>query len=170
MKTLAQNIFEVTDLVEFTSDIDFDESNNDNYQEFNEKYNDLKESNYFNNNPEIEKAYESLYQVMKNLKNLYDDLNKENLNQIFNCQFVKYDFYILVNELNDSVAKKLSLFSLIIIVVDLVSVLCIFLGIIIASKFKVHKKSIVKGNQGSTVKIIRHKDANMDASSDNLRK
>ena len=106
---------------------------------------------------------------MKNLKNLYDDLNKNNLKEIFDCKFIKYDLNILLNELNDIIAKKLVLFSLIIIVADLLETVAIIFGIFVARK-RVNDLSSNE-NHGRITKIKqRDYGQNMDASSDNLRK
>jgi len=149
--------------------ISFDESNKENFEQFKQKYSEFNESGVLQNNQDLAYAYESLYEVMKNLKNLYDDLNKNNLKEIFDCKFIKYDLNILLNELNDIIAKKLVLFSLIIIVADLLETVAIIFGIFVARK-RVNDLSSNE-NHGRITKIKqRDYGQNMDASSDNLRK
>lgn len=101
------------DLLKFAFKLDknYDESNNKNYKEFKIEYSRFKSKEILKLKTQLYNAYESLYKVIKNLKDLYDDLNENNLKEIFNCKFLKIDFKILINELNDSLSKILILLS-----------------------------------------------------------
>ena len=60
----------------FKLDKNFDESNNENYKEFEEEYSKFKNKELLKLKTQLYKSYESLYQVIKILKDLYDDLMK----------------------------------------------------------------------------------------------
>jgi uncharacterized integral membrane protein len=120
----------------FKSDIIFDEPNNKTYYDFEEVYSQIKDSSFLKNKEKLSNAYKSLYQVLKNFKELYDELNEKDLKKIFNCDFIKFDFDILLDELNKSLPKKLCLFSLIIIAADILALLALIFGIIIVTKYK----------------------------------
>lgn len=153
----------------FESDKIFDESNNETFHKFEEFYFQNKDNYIVKNKEKLSDAYKSLYQVLKNLKELYDDLNEEYLNQIFNCEFIKYDFDILIDELNKSLSKKLTLFSLIIILADVFAVLSLMFGVIIVTKYKGQNES-EKPKNHLKYKKSKRSNSNMDTSSDNLRK
>ena len=133
----------------------------------------------FQNEYEIEKknqasksitAYEKLDDILKNLKNIDNDLAKENINKIFNCSYFKRDFDILLKELKDTLAKKLSLFALGIIVADLAAFLAIFFGVLIASNYT-GKNEVEPESQDRHIKMkIKDNRPNLDSSSDNFRK
>ena len=155
----------------FTSNLGFDESNKKNFEEFTIKYSKIKENEVFKKNEKLANAYGSLYKIITNLNELYNDLNSDNLKGIFDCNFIKNDFDILTNELNNSIAKKLVLLSLIIIIADLFEILAILFGVLLASKYKGDNVLGVSGSHGKIVKI-KQKDygTKIDDSSDNLRK
>ena len=141
------------------------------YNAFEEEYKNAKENNQFKDLKAILKAYDELYKAFKNFKELYEELNSENLTKIVNCEFVGWDFKIITDELNDSLAKTLVLFSMIIIVADLVGVISIFFGIIVVSNERSPSEPEVLDNNSRQVKIhLREDKNNMDSSSANLRK
>jgi hypothetical protein len=142
------------------------------YQIFEEKFSSLKgveESEKKNN---LVKAYEGLEQILKKLKYLNDNLNSNNLDKIFNCKFVGSDFNILIDEINDSLAKKLSLYSLVIIIADLASVISILFGITVINNYKGQSVVVqnIETNERGNRSRNREVKKNMDSSSDNLRK
>ena len=142
-----------------------------NFATFEEEYKNAKGNPQFKDLKAIPKAYDELYIVFKNFKELYEDLNKDNLTKIVNCEFVGWDFKIITDELNDSLAKTLVLFSMIIIVADLVGVISIFFGIIVVSNERSPSEPEVLDNNSRQVKIhLREDKNNMDSSSANLRK
>ena len=142
-----------------------------NFSTFEEEYKKAKGNPQFKDLKAIPKAYDELYIVFKNFKELYEDLNKDNLTKIVNCEFVGWDFKIITDELNDSLAKTLVLFSMIIIVADLVGVISIFFGIIVVSNERSPSEPEVLDNNSRQVKIhLREDKNNMDSSSANLRK
>ena len=151
----------------FKSNKIFDESNNKTYQEFEEFYS--KSKDILKNKEKLSNAYKSLYQVLKNLKELYDELNEKDLKKIFNCEFIKFDFDILIDELNKSLSKKLVLLSLIIIIADIFALFSIMLGIIIVTKYKGQNKPEMPKKH---LKYFKYKgnNPNIDISSENLRK
>ncbi len=149
----------------------FSNSNNENYIEFENKYKEVKDKPEFKELKDISDAYSKLYSLFKNLKELYDDLNSDSLKEIVNCKFVGWDFKILTDELNNSMAKALVLFSLIIIVSDLIAFVSILFGIFVVSQDKSSVQPEVYENSSKQVKIhLREDKHNMDYSSDNLRK
>ena len=142
-----------------------------NFSTFEEEYKKAKGNPKFKDLKAIPKAYDELYIVFKNFKELYEDLNSENLTKIVNCEFVGWDFKIITDELNDSLAKTLVLFSMIIIIADLVGVISIFFGIIVVSNERSPSEPEVLDNNSRQVKIhLREDKNNMDSSSANLRK
>ena len=148
----------------------FGEQFEENLAKFEEEYKKAKDPQ-FKDLKAIPKAYDELYIVFKNFKELYEDLNKDNLTKIVNCEFVGWDFKIITDELNDSLAKTLVLFSMIIIVADLVGVISIFFGIIVVSNERSPSEPEVLDNNSRQVKIhLREDKNNMDSSSANLRK
>ena len=151
----------------FSSNIYFGESNKDdfeNLENFDKDYSTNKENK---ENEKLSNELEILYKTMKNLKELYDDLKDDNLKGIFDCTFMKYDFNILITELENSIAKELILFSLIIIVINFIKIMAIFFGIIVAKNYGRKNQLESKGN---LVKIKQKDNMKiMDSSSDNLR-
>ena len=108
---------------------------------------------------------------MKNLKNLNDYLKKGNLENLLNCKFVGSDFDILVDELNNSLVKKLLLYSFIIIIADLASVISIFFGIQVIKNYKGQSEpQQIETSEKRTKSRSKDTKNNMDSSSDNLRK
>ena len=138
------------------------------FEDFQKEYDKVKNSNT-EQISNLVTAYEKLEEIIKNLKNINNDLRSENLDKIFDCNYFKRDFDILLNELKNSLAKKLSLFALGIIVVDLVAFLAIFFGVLIASNYK--GKEVEPESQDRHIKMkIKDNRPNLDSSSDNFRK
>ena len=137
---------------------------------FEQQYIKLKEEND-ESKKKIVVLYEEMNTMISYLKNLNHDLNKDNLTDIFDCSFFKKDLEILLVELKDTLAKKLCLFSSVILIADLVAFLSILFGVALSSNYtgqnvpnepETHDKHIKMSSKDN-----RH---NMDSSSDNLRK
>ena len=139
------------------------------YKEFQNKYDELKKSG-IDQSSKLVKAYENLEDIIKNLKNINNDLREGNINKIFNCSFFKRDFDILLNELKDKLAKKLCLFSLGIIIADLVSFLAIFFGVLIASNYTGKNVGDPEDKERHIKMKVKDNRPNLDSSSDNFRK
>ena len=141
------------------------------YKNFEDNFAKLKEEEEFEKKNDLVKDYQELEEILKKLKYLNDNLNSDNLEKIFNCKFVGSDFNILIEEINDSLAKKLSLYSLVIIIADLASVISIFFGITVINSYK--GQNVVQSNESNARENrSRNREVknNMDSSSDNLRK
>lgn len=141
------------------------------YKNFENGFSLLKEEEEFEGKGNLVNSYGELKQILDNLKDLNDNLRSENLDQIFNCKFVGNDFNILIDEINDSLAKKLSLYSLVIIIADLASVISIYFGITVINNYKGQggpqsNYSDERKNKSGSREIKN----NMDLSSDNLKK
>ena len=143
-----------------------------NYSEFIEEYYMLKNSEEYKDKSknDIMEAYDELYSGIKTLKELNSNLNAQEINKIFDCNYLKYDFNILLDEIKNSVAKLSSLLSLIVIVADISAVISILFGIIVINNYKGKN-----GNQSVKVKKNQDKSKSretkdiIDSSSDNLR-
>jgi hypothetical protein len=132
--------------------------------------NDFK-TGYSNNkitidsNSELKKNYEALKTIIDDLDKFRDDLNEGELN----CTFFEKDFQILLEELKEDAAKKLTFFALVIIIADLAAVMSIIVGTTIVNNYKknapkemtIQERHIKMQPQGSNRK--------MDSSSDNLK-
>ena len=143
-----------------------------NYTEFNEEYYKLKNSEVYKdeNKKELMNAYDELYSGIKAMEELNSNLNAQDINKIFDCNFVKYDFNILLDEIKSSVAKLSSLLSLIIIIADLAAVISILFGIIVINNYKgKNEKQKVEVNVNQNKSKSRETNNNIDSSSDNLR-
>ena len=143
-----------------------------NYTEFNEEYYKLKNSEVYKdeNKKELMNAYDELYSGIKAMEELNSNLNAQDINKIFDCNFVKYDFNILLDEIKSSVAKLSSLLSLIIIIADLAAVISILFGIIVINNYKgKNEKQKVEVNVNHNKSKSRETNNNVDSSSDNLR-
>ena len=143
-----------------------------NYSEFIEQYYKLQNSEEYKdkNKIDIMEAYDELYSGIKAMVELNSNLNSKEINKIFDCNYVKYDFNILLDEIKSSVAKLSSLLSLIIIVADLAAAISILFGIIVINNYK--GENIRHGVQ-TTVNQNKSKSRETnninDSSSDNLR-
>ena len=141
------------------------------YAEFEKNYNDFKNSEDYSKKTNLAKKYEELHQIMKSMKNLSDNLKEDNLKEILNCKFIGMDFNILIDEIKESLVKKLVLFSLIIIIADLAGAISIFFGISVLNNYKGQSRAEEAETHTKHSKS-RNKETknNMDSSSDNLRK
>ena len=109
-------------------------------------------------------------EVIINLEELNDNLSPNNLNTIFNCAFVNIDFEVLAGELNDSLSKKLTLFSLVIIVIDLAMFVSILFGLLFVINYKGEDGlEEIKSHERQGKSHSRDTKNNNDISSDNLR-
>ena len=143
---------------------------NDNfYEDFQKEYEKLKNANT-EQQPKLVSAYENLEDILKKLKDINNDLNEHNITKIFECKYFQRDFDILLIELKDSLAKKLSLFALGIIIADLAAFLGIFFGVLIASNY-VGKNEVEPESNDKHIKMkVKDNRPNLDSSSDNFRK
>ena len=143
-----------------------------NYSEFIEEYYKLKNSEEYKDKSknDIMEAYDELYSGIKALKELNSNLNAQEINKIFDCNFVKYDFNILLDEIKNSVAKLFSLLSLIVIVADIAAVISILFGIIVINNYKgKNGKQEVQVNANQDKSKSRETKDIIDSSSYNLR-
>ena len=141
------------------------------YDSFEENYTKFKNEDNFKKKTDLFKAYQDLDKVLTNLKNLNDNLKEGNLENLLNCKFVGNDFAILVDELNNSLVKKLILYSYIIIIADLASVISIIFGIQVIKNYKGRSEpQQIETSEKRTKSRSRETKNNMDSSSDNLRK
>ena len=138
---------------------------------FQEKYSEFKEQGLDTTQKTLTEAFEDLNQIIKKIKDLNENLKYENLNKIFDCQFFKIDFNVILDELKDNVAKKLTFFSMVIIIVGLVSVITIFLGISIINNYRRKNELLEQKSQDRHIKMqTKETKPNMNSSSDQLRK
>ena len=141
------------------------------YDSFEENYTKFKNADNFKKKTDLFKAYQDLDKVLTSLKNLNDNLKEGNLENLLNCKFVGNDFAILVDELNNSLVKKLILYSYIIIIADLASVISIIFGIQVIKNYKGRSEpQQIETSEKRTKSRSRETKNNMDSSSDNLRK
>ena len=138
-------------------------------KDFENEYSKLKNEKRDSNDNTV-KLYEEVNKIIISIKELNDNLNINNITEVFDCSFFKRDFEIMTKELKENLCKKLSFFSLVIIIVDLVAFLSILFGVLIVSNYSgrgvpeagTHDRHIKMSSKDN-----RH---NMDSSSDNLRK
>ena len=136
---------------------------------FQEKYSEFKEQGLDTTQKTLTEAFEDLNQIINKIKDLNENL--KNLNKIFDCQFFKIDFNVILDELKDNVAKKLTFFSMVIIIVGLVSVITIFLGISIINNYRRKNELLEQKSQDRHIKMqTKETKPNMNSSSDQLRK
>lgn len=136
---------------------------------FQEKYSEFKERGLDTTQKTLTEAFEDLNQIINKTKDLNENL--KNLNKIFDCQFFKKDFKVILDELKDNVAKKLTFFSMVIIIVGLVSVITIFLGISIINNYRRKNELLEQKSQDRHIKMqTKETKPNMNSSSDQLRK
>ena len=154
----------------FTPSVTYDMNINRIYSDFNIKYSDYKTQSDFTGNQELSNSFNDLNLTMKNIKDLNEYFNEDNLKNTLNCKFFQWDFDILTNELNSSFAKKYIFFSMVIIIADLASFLSIMFGIIV-SNYKVQNDPEVSDSNDKHIKMkpndIRY---NMDSSSAQIKK
>ena len=147
-------------------------TNKINYTEFYEEYTKFKNSDQYNDEDktDLKKNFDLLNSGIKEMEILNSNLNEQEINKIFDCQYVKYDFDILLDELKSSVAKLSSLISLIIIVADLAAAISIIFGITVINNYKGQNgKKEVETNAKPIKQKTKESKNNMDSSSDNLR-
>jgi hypothetical protein len=141
------------------------------YDSFQGNYSEFKNAEEYKEKADLAEAYKQLDKVMNSFKNLNDNLKKGNLENLLNCKFVGYDFAILVDELNDYLVKKLLIYSYIIIIADLASVIAIFFGIQVIKNYKGQTEpQQIDTSEKRTKSRSKETKNNMDSSSDNLRK
>ena len=143
-----------------------------NYTEFNEEYIKIKNNEEYKDESkkDIMEAYDVLYNGIRIMEELNSNLNEQEINKIFNCNYVKYDFDILLDEIKNSVAKLSSLLSLIIIVADLAAAISILFGIIVVNNYKgKNEKQKVQVNVNQNKSKSRDTKDIIDSSSDNLK-
>ena len=131
--------------------------------DFNTGYSDIENS--IDPNSGLKNNYEALKKIIEDLDKYRDDLNEGELS----CTFFEKDFQILLEELKEDAAKKLTFFALVIIIADLAAVMSIIVGTAIVNNYKknapkemtMQERHIKMQPQGSNRK--------MDSSSDNLK-
>lgn len=149
----------------------FESNIDDYYDNFEGNYSKFKTEKEFTDNKDLVEKYDQLDTVIKGLKNLNNNLAKGNLEKLFNCKFVRNDFDILVDQLNDSMVKKLLIYSYIIIIADLASVISIFFGIQVIKNYKgQNEPQQIETSERRIKSKPKETKNNMDLSSDNLRK
>jgi len=154
----------------FTSTETYNSDIEDYSNSFKGNYSEFKTEESFKSKTKLVKAYESMNEVIINLEELNNNLSPSNLNSIFNCVFVKIDFEVLTGELNDSLSKKLTLFSLVIIVIDLAVFISILFGLLFVINYKGEDDlEQIKSHERQGKSHSRDTKNNNDVSSDNLR-
>ena len=154
----------------FTPSVTYDMNINDIYSDFNIKYSDYKTQSDFTGSKQLSNSFNDLNLTMKNIKDLNEYFNEDNLKNTLNCKFFQWDFEILTNELKTSFPKKYIFFSMVIIIADLASFLSIMFGITV-SNYKVQNDPEVSDSNDKHIKMkpndIRY---NMDSSSAQIKK
>ena len=140
-------------------------------KDFQDKYSDFKKQGLDTSQKTLAELFKYLNQIINEVKILNENIKYENLNKIFDCQFFKKDFKFILDELKDNVAKKLTFFSLVIIIAGLVSVITIFLGISIINNYRRNNEPLEQTSQDRHIKMQpKGTIPNMNSSSDQLRK
>ena len=150
--------------INFDSDIEtlFDQFQS-NYTKFNSENTDQES--------EMDKAYNTLKQEFYNLTKLNKKSNISNIDKFFDCSFLKRDLNFLINEIKEEMSKKLSFFSLVVIIPVLVAFLSIIIGVMIISNYSSQSEVIgSETNDRHNKSKAKNTKNNMDSSSDNLRK
>ena len=149
------------DLYSLLLKFEYQSSIEDYYKQFNTEYKD--------NNGE---PFNKLNKILENLKIINDFLKKDNLSKNLNCRFFQSDFIILITELKDSFAKKITLMSMAIILANLASFISIMFGIIIVSNYKGNNEPEDLESRDRHIKMKANdpRNNNMDSSSAQIRK
>ena len=128
-------------------------------------------SEYKNQNGNLPDEFKNLNEVMENMKSINDFLKVDNLKKNINCKFVQSDFMILITELKDSFAKKITLLAMVIILANLAAFLSIMFGIIIESNYKGNNEPEEIESRDRHIKMkMSDPRNNMDSSSAQIRK
>ena len=137
-----------------------------------EKTTDILEKDYgiLDNNPNEDqffKKFEALKTIMGNMTIFSND----SLKKLLNCLFVQSDFNILKTELSNTFAKKITLFSMVIILANLALFISIMFGVIIVSNYKGSNEPEEIENHDRHIKMkVSDPRNNMDSSSAQIRK
>jgi hypothetical protein len=139
--------------------------------EFKTEYSDNKDKDEFKQNVNLAKAYEQLDKEIDVIIELNNNLKRDQLSNILNCQFMRVDYDIITKEINDCLAKTLVLFSIIIILSDLASFVSILFGLLFVINYKGQNDfEEVKSHERNNKSQSRDTRNKMDSSSENLRK
>lgn len=120
-------------------------------------------------NSQNKDQFDKINEIINNMTEFYHNFEVNNFTSIFNCEFFRWDFEILTSELNDCLVKKITLFSMVIIVADLISFISIFFGYIIVTNYKGSSNEEPERDRHIQMNPKRTRQ-NMDSSSDNLRR
>ena len=148
-------------------EINFYEEINNLSEEFDKNYNKFQKTH-----PNLQNDLsENLRQIFDDLLNLNNNLNIKELANFFNCSFFQKDFNVLLREIKETMAKKLSFMSLVVIVPVLVTFLTIVIGVLLVSNYTSEVENIGSETHDRHSKSKSRSSKNdMDSSSDNLRK
>ena len=103
-----------------------------------------------------------------NYNNDCSDSNYENLIDTFNCTFFRTDYNVLIDELKNSLSKKLYFMSLILIIIDAAGIVSIFFGILVYNSQKEFYPS--QTEQANIYNNNRMMNNRIDLSTENLKK
>lgn len=130
-----------------------------------------KNKDNFKENVNLAKAYEQLDKEIDVIIELNNNLKRDQLSNILNCQFMRVDYDIITKEINDCLAKTLVLFSIIIIISDLAAFVSILFGLLFVINYKGQNDfEEVKSHERNNKSQSRDTRNKMDSSSENLRK
>lgn len=136
---------------------------------FKTQYKELK-----NESPQREnlvKAYDQLNVIINELVELNNNLSKEQMSKLLDCKFIRVDLSITLGEIEDSLSKKLLLFSIVIIIADLGAFVSILFGLLFVVNYKgPNEFEEVKSHERNNKSHSRDTKNKMDSSSENLRK
>lgn len=116
-------------------------------------------------------AYNKLREVINELLELNNNLSKEQMSKLLDCKFIRVDLSITLGEIEDSLSKKLLLFSIVIIIADLGAFISILFGLLFVVNYKgPNEFEEVKSHERNNKSHSRDTKNKMDSSSENLRK
>ena len=138
---------------------------------FKTKYSENKDKNDFKEKNNLVDAYKQLDKAIDVIRELNNDLKKDQSSKILNCQFMRLDYDIITKEINDRLAKTLVLFAIIIIISDLAAFVSILFGLLFVINYKGQNDfEEVKSHERNNKSQSRDTRNKMDSSSENLRK
>lgn len=136
---------------------------------FENNYSIIKEQS--SEKPKLFDAYNKLREVINELVELNNNLSKEQMSKLLDCKFIRVDLSITLDEIKDSLSKKLLLFSIIIIIADLAAFVSILFGLLFVVNYKgPNEFEEVKSHERNNKSHSRDTKNKMDSSSENLRK
>lgn len=121
--------------------------------------------------PKLFDAYNKLREVINELLELNNNLSEEQMSKLLDCKFIRVDLSITLGEIEDSLSKKLLLFSIVIIIADLGAFVSILFGLLFVVNYKgPNEFEEVKSHERNNKSHSRDTKNKMDSSSENLRK